>query len=397
MKAIVTKYYGATNTRGSRIVATAEGGKRPWRISIPYDHSGNEHAKAALALAKKMGWKGELIEGGLPNGDHVFVFSGGDHHQANPVRPLRHNVRHNNPGGTVGENRVVSALLRHLRAAGFSIRGVWDGEEMHKLTTDAEIKNMIFNLDESSLRVRKEGFKEHGILLVTGNASSGEEIISDWNYTTGDPDGFNAAMDAFNPLHNNPRKRRNPAPRIGTRNSLRRSQATGKRPSRRLVARRRGNVRKGYFPNPSGGVRIVHNKLLGGWYIVRGPHQTPISGRFGSKEAAQAHLRNQQAARDTRAPRQYLPRGNDYPPHDFQGDDDGSGGECSVCGTGIGHRYHQNPRARDADPYRYVLMREESKNKWEYVESHAKRKEAINAARAYARTNRVRVRVIDRA
>lgn len=38
-------------------------------------------------------------------------------------------------------------------------------------------------------------------------------------------------------------------------------------------------------------VRIVHNRLLGGWYIVRGPHQTPISGRFASKEAALAHLR----------------------------------------------------------------------------------------------------------
>jgi hypothetical protein len=38
-------------------------------------------------------------------------------------------------------------------------------------------------------------------------------------------------------------------------------------------------------------IRIVHNKLLGGWYIVRGPYQTPISGRFDSKQAAQAYLR----------------------------------------------------------------------------------------------------------
>lgn len=37
-------------------------------------------------------------------------------------------------------------------------------------------------------------------------------------------------------------------------------------------------------------VRIVYNKLLGGWYIVRGPHQTPISGRFNSREEAKAHL-----------------------------------------------------------------------------------------------------------
>lgn len=37
-------------------------------------------------------------------------------------------------------------------------------------------------------------------------------------------------------------------------------------------------------------VRIVHNRLLGGWFIVRGSHDTPISGRFDSKEQAQAHL-----------------------------------------------------------------------------------------------------------
>ncbi len=37
-------------------------------------------------------------------------------------------------------------------------------------------------------------------------------------------------------------------------------------------------------------VRIVHNKLLGGWFVVRGPHQTPLGGKFESKEAAQAWL-----------------------------------------------------------------------------------------------------------
>jgi len=37
-------------------------------------------------------------------------------------------------------------------------------------------------------------------------------------------------------------------------------------------------------------VRIVHNKLLGGWFVVTGPHQTPISGRFDSKEEAKAWL-----------------------------------------------------------------------------------------------------------
>ncbi len=37
-------------------------------------------------------------------------------------------------------------------------------------------------------------------------------------------------------------------------------------------------------------VRIVYNRLLDGWFIVRGPHQTPIGGRFESYAAAKAHL-----------------------------------------------------------------------------------------------------------
>jgi hypothetical protein len=38
-------------------------------------------------------------------------------------------------------------------------------------------------------------------------------------------------------------------------------------------------------------MKVVYNGLLGGWYIVRGAHQTPISGRFETKEAALIHLR----------------------------------------------------------------------------------------------------------
>ncbi len=34
-------------------------------------------------------------------------------------------------------------------------------------------------------------------------------------------------------------------------------------------------------------VKIVFNRLLNGWYVVRGPHQTPISGRFTTKADAQ--------------------------------------------------------------------------------------------------------------
>ncbi len=44
---------------------------------------------------------------------------------------------------------------------------------------------------------------------------------------------------------------KNPAPRKGTAKPKRPSQATGKAPSKRLVARRTSNTKKGYFPNPA--------------------------------------------------------------------------------------------------------------------------------------------------
>lgn len=37
-------------------------------------------------------------------------------------------------------------------------------------------------------------------------------------------------------------------------------------------------------------VRIIYNRILGAWYVVRGPHQTPISGAFPTREAAKASL-----------------------------------------------------------------------------------------------------------
>lgn len=53
-------------------------------------------------------------------------------------------------------------------------------------------------------------------------------------------------------------------------------------------------------PASRSGVKIVHNKLLGGWFIVRGAHHTPISGRFDTKAEAQAHLNRGSAKTDRR-------------------------------------------------------------------------------------------------
>jgi hypothetical protein len=50
--------------------------------------------------------------------------------------------------------------------------------------------------------------------------------------------------------------------------------------------------------------KIIYNKLLGGYFICKGPHHTPISGRFDTKAAAQGALAAAKAKRDApRGPR----------------------------------------------------------------------------------------------
>jgi hypothetical protein len=77
-QAIHTRVLRATNTRGTRIKATAQAGS----ITIGYDEAGStpdeRHAAAAHALCKKFGWDnrdhyGPLIGGALPDGSFAFV------------------------------------------------------------------------------------------------------------------------------------------------------------------------------------------------------------------------------------------------------------------------------------------------------------------------------------
>jgi len=69
--AIVTRYHGPTNTRGSRIVART----RHFRVVVAYDHSlslTQNHLRAADALSSTLGWEGRTIGGVLPNNDYCW-------------------------------------------------------------------------------------------------------------------------------------------------------------------------------------------------------------------------------------------------------------------------------------------------------------------------------------
>lgn len=37
-------------------------------------------------------------------------------------------------------------------------------------------------------------------------------------------------------------------------------------------------------------IKIVYNRLLGAWFVVRGPHHSPLGGPHATREAAQAWL-----------------------------------------------------------------------------------------------------------
>jgi hypothetical protein len=73
MQAITTKFIPATNTRGSRVKASAQTGS----ITLDWDYrlgTEDNHKAAALALVNKFSWYyGDWIEGHLGDGSSVWV------------------------------------------------------------------------------------------------------------------------------------------------------------------------------------------------------------------------------------------------------------------------------------------------------------------------------------
>lgn len=73
-QAIITKYIGPTNHRGSRIKVTANAGT----MTVSWDHSLDveaNHRDAARQFAAKYQWVGRWFGGALPNrlGGYCFV------------------------------------------------------------------------------------------------------------------------------------------------------------------------------------------------------------------------------------------------------------------------------------------------------------------------------------
>lgn len=89
------------------------------------------------------------------------------------------------------EEKMVRGLIRGLKRARFLPVVVNDTEELGKVRTETETLDAVFAVDYSAIGFEK-GKEHHTVQIVLGN---GVDCIPDWNYTAGDPDGFNAAME----------------------------------------------------------------------------------------------------------------------------------------------------------------------------------------------------------
>lgn len=72
MQAILSRYHGPGNVRGSRITAQCQAK----RITVEYDDALNlddNHRAAATKLILALGWHGHWCQGTIPSGDYVAV------------------------------------------------------------------------------------------------------------------------------------------------------------------------------------------------------------------------------------------------------------------------------------------------------------------------------------
>lgn len=77
------------------------------------------------------------------------------------------------------EASIVRRIIRSLKEAGNPVVSVWDGEESEKVTTEAEIMALVFNLDQCHLYTETGAF----VFLVLGE---GWDTIADYNVSLED-------------------------------------------------------------------------------------------------------------------------------------------------------------------------------------------------------------------
>lgn len=92
------------------------------------------------------------------------------------------------------ENRIASVLFAELRRGGWRPTAVDSGYENAwvPVATSAAAWEEVQSVEMASVEVKRDGGADaHYISLVCGN---GVDLVCDWTYKEGDPDGFDAIM-----------------------------------------------------------------------------------------------------------------------------------------------------------------------------------------------------------
>lgn len=93
------------------------------------------------------------------------------------------------------ERRVLWNLFQHMAASGWVVTIVDDGEDITDVISSKQAMELVFDLDDAHLAFGNGDNRSHVVWVVLGN--SGWDMISDWNYSHDDADGFNAAMTSY--------------------------------------------------------------------------------------------------------------------------------------------------------------------------------------------------------
>lgn len=70
------------------------------------------------------------------------------------------------------ERKIVRHIVRELRSAGFQPTQVWDGGEYVPATTEAQVMNAVFAVDDATVHFdggRGDNEHSHGVYFVLGN------------------------------------------------------------------------------------------------------------------------------------------------------------------------------------------------------------------------------------
>lgn len=85
------------------------------------------------------------------------------------------------------ERKVVRHLIRTMKAEGWIVYCIFDGEEKVKplVVTEEQLMDVVFSVDESSITFKKAGFDKGCVAqIVLGN--DGYDCIADHSYPSDD-------------------------------------------------------------------------------------------------------------------------------------------------------------------------------------------------------------------